>query len=207
MYHTLENGWEQTLLWDGCLLLSVAWKVAVIHCAGLESQGKFDGETHVFFVGSQNAVCLTVCCSVSTNSKVNFSLLQGKTTIILRFLERWVCTYKAARLVQTLFFDEASCRVHTDILVWGQDYSWLCDWSLSHYCREEPPKPTTGLEYTYGRRSRGANIVRVNCKLLHSWGCSGMHSNCSLIPNKNAGGISRTRLFVCTHHFKWKPSF
>jgi len=76
------------------------------------------------------------------------------------------------RLVQTLFFNEASSRVHTDILVWGQDCSWLCDWSLSHYHREEPPKPTTGLEYTYGRRSRGANIVRINCKLLHSWGCS-----------------------------------
>ena len=111
------------------------------------------------------------------------------------------------RLVQTLFFNEASSRVHTDILVWGQDCSWLCDWSLSHYHREEPPKPTTGLEYTYGRRSRGANIVRVNCKLLHSWGCSGMHSNCSLILNKNVGGTSRTGLFVFTHHFKWNHLF
>ena len=34
--------------------------------------------------------------------------------------------------------------------------------TVSHYvilCREESPKPTTALEYTYGRRSRGANIV------------------------------------------------
>lgn len=27
------------------------------------------------------------------------------------------------------------------------------------YCREETPKPTTALDYTYGRRSRGANLV------------------------------------------------
>ena len=27
--------------------------------------------------------------------------------------------------------------------------------------REEPPKPTTGLDYTYGRRSKGANIVSI----------------------------------------------
>ena len=39
--------------------------------------------------------------------------LQGKTTLILRFLER-----------------------------------------------EEVPKSTTGLEYTYGRKSRGADLVR-----------------------------------------------
>ena len=68
------------------------------------------------------------------------------------------------------------------IWVWRWDYSWLYDWSPSHYRREEPPKPTTGLEYTYGRRSKGANIVRVNYTLrVHS---SCMH-NWSLIPSLN----------------------
>jgi len=28
--------------------------------------------------------------------------------------------------------------------------------------RDEPPKPTTALEYTFGRRARGTNLVRYD---------------------------------------------
>lgn len=67
------------------------------------SQQKISGnESHVFFMGSRAA---------------------GKTTLILRFLER-----------------------------------------------EEVPKPTTGLEYTYGRKSRGADLAK---DISHIWELGG----------------------------------
>lgn len=94
-------------------------------------------DSHIFFVGNKNAVsssdsggvpqvCLTVhnlCSYIILTAWAPVHLItyicivytpyyQGKTSIILRFLER-----------------------------------------------EESAKPTTALEYTYGRRSQGANLV------------------------------------------------
>lgn len=54
---------------------------------------------------------LFICLSIDTFLH-SYTHSQGKTTLILRFLER-----------------------------------------------EEPPKPTTALDYTYGRTSKGANMV------------------------------------------------
>ena len=34
--------------------------------------------------------------------------------------------------------------------------------------RDEPPKPTTALEYTFGRRARGTNLVRLNSLRFYS---------------------------------------
>jgi dynein light intermediate chain 2 len=68
----------------------------------LDLQGREEGETSVFLTGSRNA---------------------GKTTLILRFLER-----------------------------------------------EEMPKPTTALDYTYGKRSRGANMAK---DVTHLWELGG----------------------------------
>ncbi|KAL5486978.1 hypothetical protein EMCRGX_G019526 [Ephydatia muelleri] len=73
-------------------------------------QGVVDGDTTLFFVGSQNA---------------------GKTTLILQFLER-----------------------------------------------EEPSKPTTGLDYTYGRKSKGAKMEK---DVTHMWELGGGTSLSKLI--------------------------
>jgi dynein light intermediate chain 2 len=44
--------------------------------------------------------------------------------------------------------------------------------------REETPKPTTALDYTYGRRSRGANLAK---DVTHLWELGGGTSLCDLV--------------------------
>ena len=52
---------------------------------GLEQQGKHDGDTNLFFMGSPR--CVSILDLLFTRG-LQFSTLQGKTTMLLRFLER-----------------------------------------------------------------------------------------------------------------------
>ena len=45
-------------------------------------------------------------------------------------------------------------------------------------CREEQSKPTTGMEYTYGRRSKGSNMAK---DVTHLWELGGGTSLAKLI--------------------------
>ena len=45
-------------------------------------------------------------------------------------------------------------------------------------CREEPSRPTTGMEYTYGRRSKGSNMAK---DVTHLWELGGGTSLAKLI--------------------------
>jgi dynein light intermediate chain 2 len=87
-------------LWNLAIAESVAADEDKIR--ELEQVGREEGETTLFIVGSRDA---------------------GKTSMILRFLER-----------------------------------------------EERPKPTTALDYTFGRRSRGANLAK---EVTHLWELGG----------------------------------
>ena len=55
--------------------------------AELEQKGRLEGETSLFIVGSRNAVSHTQTLGVLPSLVYCFTF-QGKTTMILRFLER-----------------------------------------------------------------------------------------------------------------------
>lgn len=67
---------------------------------------------------------------------------QGKTSILLRCLDRWVRINNPQRR-------------DTDAIC----YQW-CFKNCFYPPRDEPSKPTLALEYTFGRRARGHSTVR-----------------------------------------------
>ena len=60
--------------------------------------------------------------------------------------------------------------------------------------REEPSKPTTGMEYTYGRRSKGSNMAK---DVTHLWELGGGTSLAKLIEIPITAECLRYRLSVC----------
>ena len=60
--------------------------------------------------------------------------------------------------------------------------------------REEQSKPTTGMEYTYGRRSRGSNMAK---DVTHLWELGGGTSLAKLIEIPIT--TECLRLIVCSN--------
>ena len=142
-----------------------------------QSEKKTERDSHVFFVGSKNAVrvhivyyLLHVSLTPSLLPPLSPPLLFLLFFIFFLSILFFLCFLSLSSLLINL----PTClppSTSSSSLIQGKTTMLL-----QFLEREETAKPTTAMEYTFGRRSHGANIVRTSTddvvRSSHTYTCS-----------------------------------